>query len=118
MENLRLNQWITPNETRFSYEIFWPYSDVFNPDQTTVDVYVRLKEDSKTYVGTFITLSELFYRFDRFSKNGECANGTYLFLGDKEIILRKITHSSIEITLEDLIKQEYFKEHFEESLQR
>ena len=114
---IALNEWITPEQRRFSYQIYWPFSDEFNPDQTTVDVYVRLKEEPKRYVGTFITLEELSYRFDRFSKNGECANGTYLSLWDKEIVLKKITHKNIEITIEDLIKENHFIRHFEEVIE-
>ena len=114
-EQISINEWITPEQRRFSYKLYWPFSDIFNPDQTIVDINVKLKEDTKTYIGTFLTLEELASWFDRFAQNGEYANGTYIPFGEKnkEFLLKRISHSAIETTLTDLLEKDEFLNYFE-----
>lgn len=115
--NIKLNEWINSEKGKFSYKIYWPFSDGFNPDKVIVEVYARLEGDSKRYVGTFLTLEELNNWFDRFKQNGEYSNGAYIPLGrdNPELLLKKVSHQAVEKTLEDLLKKDEFQKYFEKA---
>lgn len=110
-KNLKINEWVKCND--FSYKIHWPYEEPFNPNQENVDVYVKLIEDGKKYVGTFLTLDEIRRLFETYQRTGENMSGTYLTL-EKDIILEEISHHSLETTIRDLLSENIFLRFFDE----
>lgn len=113
MENekeIRTDEWITPPNQKFSYEIYWPYKEAFNPLSTRVNIYVRLP-DNKTYVGTFVTTRQFEEWFKEFRVSGHYASGSYI-PGGLDIIAEEISHKTIEKTIEDLLKTQEFYNYF------
>lgn len=111
---IRINEWIQPLGMKFEYLIFWPYADNLLEIDELVDVQVKLDRQEKKYVGTFTTINDLKRRFERSKINGECAQGTYQPLKtDNELLLEKISHDSIEKTINDLVSKEEFFRYFE-----
>jgi len=112
---LRINKWIRPSGKNFSYRIYWPYADGPLKNDELVDVHIKLDFDSKFYVGTFTTINDLERRFKRYKENGDCVFGTYQPLAnDNQILLQKICHNSVEITIEHLLSEKQFYRYFEE----
>lgn len=113
VRDIRLNEDIESANGKFTYQLFWPYADELNPNKDIIDVFVKY-EDTE-YVGSFVTVKELESWFERFRKNGDYCNGTYIPLNEKEILLKQIREDDIEKTIEDLIKKEEFDKFFEEA---
>jgi len=49
--------------------------------------------------------------FERFRINGEFRNGTYIPLSCQNILVRDISHKTIEDAIDDLLKTNGFKKH-------
>ncbi|EFK96242.1 hypothetical protein LDC_1732 [sediment metagenome] len=108
------NQWYESNDKTFSFQGYWPYSDKFNSKTESIDVFVRLVGNDKKYVGTFLTPHKLISLFDKWKKSGECANGTYVPLGFKNLLVKNLSKNSINKTISDLLAQESeFSSYFE-----
>ncbi len=115
-EEPRLNEWIWPEQKAFGYNLFWPYGTPLNPEKESIDVYVALTENrDKQYIGTFTTLAKIEHIFSLAERSGEFASGSYVRLSDGEIILKRITNSAIERTIDDLIEQERLIDLFTEA---
>lgn len=72
-----------------------------NPDNDNVDVEVTLN-DGEVFSATFFTLNNLRSLMEKYSRNGECANGLYIWAADM-IIVTRITEEIINASVKDLI---------------
>ncbi|MBS3079272.1 hypothetical protein J4218_04075 [Candidatus Pacearchaeota archaeon] len=102
VETLLLNKWI--EKERFSYELFWPYQEPLNPEDASVDVYLKLPQDPKTYVGTYITPRVV----ETLRQKGEQVEQT-------DRIVPRISHKTLEYSIENLIIRERLNQVFTES---
>jgi hypothetical protein len=81
-----------------------------DPLQNNVDVYVDLR-DGRRFVGTFFTLSNVAWLFEKNEQTGECASGLYLWATDM-ILVKELTPEVIVRTVLDLINEEEFETAF------
>lgn len=109
--SLKLNEWISPNNRDYSYQLYWPYSEELDPDSETLDVHVKKNDSREEYWGTFVTLQEIQHLLLNYKKTGENKYGVYLSV-IQELIVEELSRDTIEKTIEDLLEKRLFEEMF------
>ena len=86
----------------YSVTVFHDYPGQHSPAcEETIDVYVRTDSGSG-YSGVLATVRNLESLFRKFSKSGECANGTYVYIMNL-VILEVITRETVSKVIADLV---------------
>ncbi len=73
----------------------------WNTENDNIDIEVSLP-DGRRFAATLFTLQNLSALLDKYKASGECANGTFVWAVEM-IVLRDLTCSSIEATIQDLV---------------
>lgn len=94
----------------YKFRIDWTSS---KPDPMRETVEVRLTtRDAQEYYANFTARGFIDYMFEKNTRTGECANGTY-FCTPNMIIVEEISEQNVRATIDDLINnleiEEYFK---------
>jgi len=94
---------MTSSEPPRKYEISILQDIVDTPEDGNVDVVVYMEGGSR-YGATFFTLDNVHHLFRRYEKSGECKGGLY-FWSDGMVLVRQLSQSTIEQTVEGLIQE-------------
>ena len=84
----------------YEFEIFWPGSENYNPEEESVDLVIR--SGGREYTGTVLTPGFIDAMFEKNRRTGECAGGSY-FCIPRMVVVKRIDNETIKRTLDEMI---------------
>lgn len=121
---IRLNHWVSPEHKSFCYKILWPFSEPLNPDDAAVDVELT-RDFSEIFSANYSTPSYFADHLPDYFSEGERqimleavreeledaeSNGQSYLPINRTIVVKHLSHTVIESSLEQLLEVGYFQE--------